>query len=383
MNLLDQFGAPALPPGLDSLRREVREFIAETMPSYTPEARSLSWMNFDPEFSRALAQRGWVGVTIPSDYGGRDGSPFERFVISEELLAAGAPVSAHWIADRQSAPLILRHGTDSQKRRYLPPICAGVMYFCIGMSEPDSGSDLASVRTRADRQADGTWRLNGRKVWTTNADRCQAMIALVRTEAGSERQAGLSQLIVELKAPGVTIRPIRDLTGLAHFNEVTFDDVLLRSDALIGIEGDGWAQATSELAFERSGPERFLSAMTLFQCLVEAIGPNPDARQAVDIGRLAAWLIALRSMSISVTSQLARGEDPVWAASCVKDLGTGYEQGTVEAAARLLDSLPDGPPADVVRSVLGWTQSLAPSFSLRGGTREIMRGILARGLGVR
>ena len=209
------------------------------------------------------------------------------------------------------------------------------------------------------------------------------MIALVRTDSASERHAGLSQMIVDLTLPGVMVRPIKDLSGHEHFNEVTFDNVRLDADALIGVEGDGWAQATSELAFERSGPERFLSAMTLFSCLVGAIGPTPDARQAMEIGRLAAWLISLRSMSVSLTAQLAAGQDPVWGASCVKDLGTGYEQDTVEVAVRLIDSLPPAEQTATTRKVLAITQSMAPSFSLRGGTREILRGILARGLGVR
>ena len=383
MNLLDQFGPPVLPSGLSPLRKAVRDFLADWTPTSTPENRALSWMGFDADFSRLIGARGWLGLSIPRRYGGHDASPFDRFVVSEELLAAGAPVTAHWIADRQSAPLILRHGTDAQKDRYLPAICAGEMYFCIGMSEPASGSDLASVRTRADRQADGSWLLNGRKVWTTNADRCHFMIALVRTDPASERQAGLSQIIVDLSLPGVMIRPIRDLSGHEHFNEVTFENVHLDSDALIGVEGDGWAQATSELAFERSGPERFLSALTLFRCLAGAVGPDPDSRQAVELGRLVAWLVSLRSMSISVTAQLAAGDDPVWAASCVKDLGTGYEQDTVEVAMRLIDSLPPGEQAATTRRVLAIVQSMAPSFSLRGGTREILRGILARGLGVR
>lgn len=383
VNLLDQFGPPALPSGLEPLRKDVRDFLAEWGPTTTPEKRALSWMGFDADFSRSLGAKGWLGLSIPKQYGGQDASPFERFVVNEELLAAGAPVTAHWIADRQSAPLILRHGTEVQKQKYLPAICAGDMYFCIGMSEPASGSDLASVRTKAEQQPDGSWILNGRKVWTTNADRCHAMIALVRTDPTSERHAGLSQLIVDLTLPGVMIRPIADLSGHEHFNEVTFDDVRLDADAVVGVEGDGWAQATSELAFERSGSERFLSAMTLFRCLVGAVGPTPDARQAVEIGRLAAWLISLRSLSISVTAQLASGEDPVWAASCVKDLGTGYEQDTVEVAMRLIDSLPPGVQAETTRRVLAIVQSMAPSFSLRGGTREILRGILARGLGVR
>src|SRR5690606_19953868 len=188
---------------------------------------------------------------------------FARYVVSEELLAAGAPVSAHWIADRQSAPLLLHYGTPAQQERYIPGIVRGEIYFCIGMSEPNSGSDLASIGSRAAREGD-VWVLNGRKIWTTNAHRSHYMIALVRTQGrGDDRHGGMSQFIIDLKAPGVTVRPIRDLSGGEHFNEVFFDDVVLGSDALVGTDGNGWTQVMAELAFERSGPERFLSSMTL------------------------------------------------------------------------------------------------------------------------
>ena len=164
---------------------------------------------------------------------------FRRFVLVEELLAAGAPVAAHWIADRQSGPLILKYGTEAQKDFYLPRICAGAVFFCIGMSEPDSGSDLASVRTRATR-CEGGWRLNGRKIWTTNAHHCHYMIALVRSSGGPEdRQKGLSQFIVDLSLPGVNVRPIVDQAGDAHFSEVTFDDVFLADDSLDRRRGRG------------------------------------------------------------------------------------------------------------------------------------------------
>src|SRR5262245_8488935 len=173
-------------------------------------------MGFDAAFSRKLAARGWVGVTLPKAYGGASLDAFSRFVLVEELLAAGAPVGAHWIADRQSGPLILKFGTEEQRRFYLPKICAAEAFFCIGMSEPNAGSALASVGSRAVR-AEGGWRLNGRKIWTTNAQHSQYMIALVRTSGEpADRQKGLSQFIVDLKLPGITIRPIHDLAGDAH-----------------------------------------------------------------------------------------------------------------------------------------------------------------------
>ncbi|MDF3837238.1 acyl-CoA dehydrogenase family protein, partial [Cupriavidus basilensis] len=263
-SLLSTFQLTALPPAAAAFRREVKAFLAEHLPALPPEIRARSWMGFNADFSRALARRGWVGITLPAQYGGAGLDPFSRFVLVEELLACGAPVSAHWIADRQSGPLILRYGSEEQKAFYLPRICRGEAFFCIGMSEPNSGSDLASVATRAVPQPDGSWRLNGRKIWTTNADRCHYMLALVRTSGKAEdRQRGLSQVIVDLSAPGVTVRPIRDLAGDAHFSEVSFEDVTLPAQALVGREGSGWEQVNAELAFERSGPERLYSSVVL------------------------------------------------------------------------------------------------------------------------
>jgi alkylation response protein AidB-like acyl-CoA dehydrogenase len=210
------------------------------------------------------------------------------------------------------------------------------------------------------------------------------MIALVRTgEKSSARHEGMSQFIIDLKAPGVTIRPIRDLAGGEHFNEVFFDDVQLDADALVGTEGQGWDQVTAELAFERSGPERFLSSIALLHTLIDALGRRPDALQAREIGRLTARLFTLRQMSLSVTAELAAGQNPAWAASCVKDLGTSFEQEIPEVAQLLLDTLPVTGGGSDHAQVLAYLMQMAPSFSLRGGTREILRGIIARGLGLR
>ena len=383
-----EFRYSRIPAAAEAQREEVRSFLRDTLADFPPERRADSWMGFDPEFSRKLGAKGWIGMALPKRYGGSEAgpeSPFARYVVIEELLAAGAPVSAHWIADRQSGPLILRFGSDAQRDRHLPAICRGEQYFCIGMSEPGSGSDLASIKSRA-RRIDGTerWVLNGQKLWTTNAHKSHFMIALVRTaEPTKARHEGMSQFIIDLKAPGVTIRPIRDLAGSEHFNEVFFDDVELGADSLIGTEGQGWEQVTAELAFERSGPERFLSSIALLHTLIDTIGPNPDALQAKELGRLTAKLIGLRTMSLSVTAQLADGANPALAASCVKDLGTGFEQELPEIAQLLNDTQPCTSGGSVHARVLAQLTQMAPSFSLRGGTREILRGIIARGLGLR
>ena len=387
-NLLSAFRFAALPARTNSFRAEVKAFLQSSFEPMPADIRARSWMGFNAAFSKKLAARGWVGVTLPAQYGGASLDAFSRFVLVEELLAAGAPVSAHWIADRQSGPLILKFGTEAQRQFYLPKICAAEAFFCIGMSEPNAGSDLASVGTRATRcQIDGSsgWRLNGRKIWTTNAQHCHYMIALVRSSGEpQDRQKGLSQFIVDLALPGVTVRPIRDLAGDAHFSEVFFDNVLLTDDALIGHEGSGWAQVNAELAFERSGPERVYSSIVLLEHWITCLRKTPAVSvHAATIGRFATHLATLRNMSIAVTAKLVNGESPLVEAALVKDIGTEFEQSipsVIEAALAMdPDALVD---AELYRAV-AYVSQMAPTYSLRGGTREILRGMIARGLGLR
>jgi len=383
--MLDTLELTEIPAEDLALRSQVQTFLRHAMPSSTTAQRARSWMRSDPAFSRALAQQGWLGLTLPTEYGGQGRSPFARFVLSEELLAAGAPVAAHWIADRQSGPLIARFGTEAQRHFYLPRICCAEAFFCIGMSEPGSGSDLASIRTRAVRTPDG-WCLNGSKIWTTNAQHAHYMLALVRTSGEpADRHQGLSQVIIDLSLPGVTIRPIHDLTGDAHFCEVFFDQVALTEDALIGEEGQGWAQVNAELAFERTGPERLLSSMVLAQAWLETCRslPQPDVRDTVLLGQIAAWLTVLRALSLALVGKLAKGQNPAVQAALVKDLGTTIEQAIPDWIADRLGSHPDTPVPASLLHTLSYLEQIAPSFSLRGGTREILRGIIARGLGLR
>lgn len=352
------------------------------MPDLPPSARTNCWMTSSPEFSRALGAAGYIGMTWPSRYGGAECSSLERYIVLEELLAAGAPVGAHWIADRQTGPLILRYGSEAQKQAYLPGMARGEIYACIGLSEPGAGSDLAALRTAA-RRVDAGWRINGQKVWTTNAHMAHVILALVRTGQGSERHGGLSQFLVDLSAPGIDVRPIIDLAGKHEFNEVFFNDVFVPEAALIGVEGDGWRQATAELALERSGPERYLSCQTLFSAFIDAVGTDPDPVIAGAIGRLTAQLWVLRSMSLSIAAKLAAGEDPVHEAAIVKDLGNSFEQEIPVLIQTVLDERVQPGDGSDVGQMLGALLQSSPSFSLRGGTREIIRSIVARGLGLR
>ncbi|MPS76810.1 MAG: acyl-CoA dehydrogenase [Achromobacter sp.] len=382
--MIETLELTALPAADEALRVDVRAFLADTLDGLEPDERARSWMGFDAGFSRQLAARGWLGLTLPREFGGAQRGHYARFVLSEELLAAGAPVSAHWIADRQSAPLILKVGTPAQKAYYLPRICRAEAFFCIGMSEPGAGSDLASIRTRA-QPANGGWRLNGGKIWTTNAHRSHYMIALVRTSGTPEdRHQGLSQMIVDLSLPGVTTRPIQDLTGDAHFSEVFFDEVELPADALIGEEGAGWAQVNAELAFERSGPERLYSSIALLECwLTHCRAQADDAVSRVTLGDILTQMAVLRAMSLGVAAKLASGASPATEAALVKDLGTELEQRIPRLIGDALGRHPDAPPPLPLLRTLAYLEQIAPTFSLRGGTREILRGIIARGLGLR
>lgn len=379
-----RFPPVSMPESATALRREVQEFLRAERQTGGFEPKPDSWLSgYSPEFTRKLAERGWIGMTWPREYGGCERSNLERFVVAEELVAAGAPVAAHWIADRQSGPLILRLGTERQRSEVLPAVARGECYFAIGLSEPDTGSDLASVSTTA-VQVEGGWSLTGRKIWTSGAQHSHYMITLCRTSPRSEdRHAGLSQMVVDLHAPGVEIRPILILTGEHHFNEVILDSVLVPDDMVVGEIGNGWAQATSELAFERSGPERVLSTFPLLYELVSELDGSPGEQAAVEVGRLAARLWALRNMSASIAGLLEQGIDPVVEAALVKDLGTRYEQEVASAARLVLAAEPSLGSERRYSALLARSILHSPGFTLRGGTNEILRGVVARGLGLR
>jgi len=366
-----------LPPEASALRGEVRAWVKDALGDMPAAERSRSWSGGSRAFSKGLGARGWIGMTWPKKYGGHERSYAERYVVIEELLVAGAPVSSHWVADRQSGPLLLRFGTEEQRQTLLPKIASGDLSFCIGMSEPGSGSDLASVRTRG-RKVDGGWKVSGQKIWTSGAQSADWMIALVRTGDADQRHAGLSQLLVDMKSDGLTVKPIANLTGESHFNEVFFDDVFVPENRLIGAEGGGWAQVGAELAYERSGPERYLSSIRLLLEFLRVVGDKPSEVERQLIGAMTARMWTLRQMSLSVMGKLVAGENPAVAAALVKDLGTSFEQDIprdIQAIAQSDD--------EAFQRTLTYLLQTSPSFSLRGGTREILRGIIARELGLR
>ena len=363
-----------------ALQVEVREFLETTLPRGSFEPGLGMAGRKDPEFSRALAARGWVGMSLPREYGGGDRAAVERFVVAEELLRWGAPLGHHWVADRQSGPLIAKVGTPEQRERFLPAICRGELSFCIGMSEPDSGSDLASVVTRATRGDDG-WIVNGTKVWTTGAHEHDWLIALVRTSDAENRHAGLSQVLIDLHAPGVEVNPIPFLDGTADFNEGVLTAVFVPDAVVVGTVGNGWAQIGQELAFERGGPDRWLSTyLVLEQYLREHEPAELDIAFVELLGSAAARFWGLRNLSLSVARAIDAHGQPSVQAALVKEMGTRFEQDLLESIRRFVDVEPVPDSSSLFERLLANAILTAPVFTIRGGTIEILRSVAAKGL---
>lgn len=374
-------------PELAKLRGSLREFLVADSAEFGWEPHVDAWLSsWDEQFSARLGDAGFLGLTIPPEYGGHGLGHLHRYVVTEELLASGAPVAAHWIADRQVGPGLLSYGTEEQRRRILPRIAAGRYFSAIGMSEPQAGSDLAAAAARATR-TDGGWILSGTKVWTSGAHLCHQIVVLARTSPldPQRRHAGFSQFIVPTDSPGIDISPIVLMSGEHHFNEVTFNEVFIDDTNLLGQEGDGWRQVTAELSFERSGPERILTTAPLLIALLRVLSAQDDLddHAAAAVGGLVARLISLRQLSVSVARALAAGQSPVNEAALVKDLGTRFEQESVDLAADLLSYARSGPARDHVAAMVDVARVHAPLFTLRGGTNEVLRGMVARGMGLR
>lgn len=365
------------------LRREVRQFLADEAARGTYKIGAEGFDRFSPEFSRRIASRGWIGITWPIKYGGQARSLLERYIVAEELVAAGAPVRAHWLSD-QVGTLLLTDGTEAAKSKYLPKLAAAETYVCIGLSEPNAGSDLSAITTKATK-VEGGWRIDGSKIWTSYAHKAHFVLLFTRTSPKSDdRHAGFSQFFVDLSLPGITIRPIPNIANAQDFNEVTFDGVIVSDDMLIGRPGDGWKQAASGLAYERSGPDRWLHTFGLVKNFAE-LAASEEVRQEV-LGRWVANLWTVQGMSLSIAEKCSRGLTPHFEAAIVKDLGTNFEQ-QIPQDARLLvsESTREGLSASdgEFNSMLKHCLLYSPSFTIRGGAREILRGIIAREIGLR
>jgi len=375
-----------LPPECKELRKEVRSFLRQEIASgsFNPNNGKGT---FSKDFARKVGAKGWIGMTWPKTYGGHERTHLERYVVIEEMLAHRAPTRSYSTADRQSGPMILKYGQEEIRQTILPKIASGDLCFCIGLSEPNSGSDVFAASTRATK-TDGGWLVNGRKIWTSNAHNSDYMIALLRTspKTPENHRHGLTQFLIDCKSKGITIRPIINLTGAHDFNEIFFDDVFVPDVNMIGEVDNAWKQASDELAYERSGPDRWLETFASLEALVQQAGPEPGEKLAEGIGREVAHLATLRRMSASVAGMLQAGKTPAVEAAAVKDLGTNWEQALPNKVRLLAPPMGDSSPEtndDRFEQALRHTTLIAPKLTIQGGTREVLRGIIARGLGLR
>jgi alkylation response protein AidB-like acyl-CoA dehydrogenase len=363
--------APAGKRSLDVLRHQVRELTESWLSDgrYTP--RSDCWLrSFDLDFSRELAALGLIGLTWPEEFGGGGLDARSRLVVTEELLRAGAPVAAHWIGDRQIGPTILRHGTHELQKELLPGIIAADFVFCLGMSEPEAGSDLAAVRTVA-KKVDGGWVVNGRKTWTSQAHRATHAYLLARSDSSGRKHEGLSEFVVDMSTPGVQVSPIPDMAGEHHFNEVTFTDVFVPEHRLIGQEGNGWRQVIEQLSFERGGPERVLSTYPLLKETLNYLRRKRDDRFDAELGDLVARLSTLRRQCWEIAEALDEDRAPIIEAASLKYLGTAFEVDVIEFARRA--GLSAGSNSALAHGLLA-----SPGFSIRGGASDVLLSIVAK-----
>jgi alkylation response protein AidB-like acyl-CoA dehydrogenase len=320
-----------------------------------------------------LAEAGLAGVTWPKEFGGQGLGPIEQVIVGQEIGRAGVPGILDAIGVGMLGPTIIAHGTDEQKSRYLGPMLHGDEVWCQLFSEPAAGSDLAAVQARARLQDDGSWRLSGQKVWTTNAQFASFGLLLARTDPDVPKHNGLTMFIVPMDAAGVTVRGLRQISGEAEFNEVFFDDVPLDADAVVGGIGNGWGTALTTLMFERVtiglGGESMGYSTTRFAhvlALNDAARRDPEVRHV--LGEVGSELLGVRFTGYRTLSALQRGQIPGPEAGLAK---ITIVSGAIRAGDLIADTL--GPDALADDSEWAYMISFLPGLKSAGGTEEILR----------
>jgi alkylation response protein AidB-like acyl-CoA dehydrogenase len=358
----------ALPPELEDLRAEAREVgLAASKRADVPED---TWITgHDREFAAEMGSRGWLGMTWPVSHGGGGRSALERFVVFEALIGTGAPIAASWFADRQMGPSLLAFGTDEQRAQWLPGIIAGTSMWCIGMSEPDAGSNVAGIRTRAEPDGD-EWVVNGQKIWTSGAASADWCYLICRTDPDARPQEGLSEFVLDMHSPGVSVKPILDMTGSRHFCEVFFEDVRVPAANVVGTLNGSFRQVMRQMEHERGGIDRLLSNRRLYEDVrPRADTGDPRVRQeiaAIESGYRIGRLLVIRE---------TLGQAPPQFSAATKTFCTGLEQRIAGFCARVM-----GPEALLAEPGLAYRVSravcYAPAYTIMGGTSQILRNIL-------
>jgi len=347
----------------EALRAEAREVAADAVRRFG--RANDSWINgWSREFGEELGRRGWIGLTWPTEFGGQGRLAIDRLIIGEELIAAGAPIGSMWFADRQMGPTLITYGRPDQQAEFLPDILAGRSVWCIGMSEPNAGSDLASLKTSAVRDGDD-WVINGQKIWTSFGEVADYCYLICRTSSDGPPHQGISEIIVPMDTPGIEVRPIEDMTTNRHFCEVFYTDVRVPAANLVGVEGNAFKQTMRQLEHERGGIDRLVSNRALYEIArTRADVSDPRVRQ-----RIARLEEKYRIGRILVIREVLH-QAPAGFSAATKCFCTEHEWDVAQFVAETL-----GPEAmlwsDVTRGL-----SYAPGYTIMGGTSNVMRNIL-------
>jgi acyl-CoA dehydrogenase len=375
-------------PEQEKLREEIRAFLEAEIKTGTFAPMVDGWLyGWCPDLSHKMAARKWIGYAWPKEAGGQGKSYLDRLVLTEECLRYGARLAQHIFGDRQIGPCIIAFGNDEQKKELLPKILNSEISFCLGMSEPEAGSDLASLKTTA-IETDKGFIVNGQKVWTSNAHLCSHIYLVARTDPNVPKHKGISEFIVDLKLPGVTINKIPEMAGHDWFCEVFFDNVQLPRSALIGQKNRGWHQITHQLGYERSGIERLMSNYPLYTKVKDYVKKDFTLRNDPwirdKIAELEVEFEAGRWLIYRVAWQLSKGIVPNYEPALAKAYSTSFEQKLANTIMQILGLTGQIFEEDAIFN--GWAPEnylSSPGNSLRGGTTEILRNIVAlRGLGL-
>ncbi len=380
----------------EELRKQVRDFLEDELKKGSFKTHCDAWMGgYSREFSKKMGEKGWIGVCWPKDRCGQGKSYIDRLVITEEIVRYGAPAAFHWFADRQMGPSILKHGTKEQQDFFLPRIVKGELCFGIGMSEPEAGCDLASLRTKAVLDGDN-YVINGQKVWTSGAQHIDYIYLIARTDQEAPKHKGISEFIIDMKTPGIDVRPLIDMTGGHHYNEVFFDNVRIPKTTMVGGLNKGFYQIAQQLDYERSGVERLMTNYPLLEDIVkyvketthqgEPLSKSVNVRQSV--ADLMVSFEAGKLLTYRVAWVLDQGKIPTTEAALAKAFSTSFEQQLAQVATQipgLYGTLREGSKGvpQAFRDAPTESHIFSPAYTIQGGTNEILRNIIAgRGLGL-
>jgi alkylation response protein AidB-like acyl-CoA dehydrogenase len=379
-------------------RLEVRDFLRRELPKDIPQQDEtvlgigLGEDARDQEWLRKLGSRGWVAPAWPKEYGGAGLSVIEQFIFNQEMARAAAP-RPNFLAIAIAGPTIMVHGSDEQKAQHLPGILSGDVYWCQGFSEPSSGSDLASLRTSAVKDGD-EYVINGSKIWTTGAHRAQRMMLLARTDTEAPKHKGISYFLLDMKAPGVSVRPLVNMADVPSFNQVFFDNVRVPASDMLGAPNQGWYVATTSLDFERSSIMSVTELqMTVAQLAAFTRRPEVEGR-SLDVYPAARLELADRAveaevgvlLSYRVASLQDRGLVPNYEASMTKLYATELAQRITRTGLRLTGAfgiLEEGSNWAALGGRYARMYLMSVASTIAGGTSEVQRQIIAtRGIGL-